>query len=188
MKEHKPSVYGPRMLKNPQSVEFALQTWMYVQRCYESHEISEREFNDALKEAEQYRIYERISPGYPSLDALLKAKLGVTTEQAIEDVKLRAPGRPSKKETQKGDIVTFSDKRGTNGVSYLTARIARDRPDILERMKAGEYRSVRAAAIDAGIVKPRTPVQELQRWWSKASAEERHQFIAWVETQLEPLS
>lgn len=37
---------------------------------------------------------------------------------------------------------------------YLTARIARDRPDILERMKAGEYKSVRAAAIDAGIVDP----------------------------------
>jgi hypothetical protein len=26
---------------------------------------------------------------------------------------------------------------------YLTARIARDRPDILERMKAGEFLSVR---------------------------------------------
>jgi len=37
---------------------------------------------------------------------------------------------------------------------YLTARIARDRPDILERMKAGEYKSVRSAAIDAGIVDP----------------------------------
>jgi len=40
-----------------------------------------------------------------------------------------------------------------NSASYLTARIARDRPDVLERMKAGAYRSVRAAAIDAGIVK-----------------------------------
>jgi hypothetical protein len=38
---------------------------------------------------------------------------------------------------------------------YLTARIARDRPDILERMKTGAYKSVRAAAIDAGIVKQR---------------------------------
>ena len=43
-----------------------------------------------------------------------------------------------------------------NGTSpeYLTARIARDRPDILERMKAGEYKSVRSAAIDAGIIDP----------------------------------
>lgn len=35
---------------------------------------------------------------------------------------------------------------GTNA-TYLTARIARDRPDILADMKAGKYRSVRAAAI-----------------------------------------
>jgi hypothetical protein len=29
---------------------------------------------------------------------------------------------------------------------YLTRRIARDHPDIFERMKSGEYQSVRAAA------------------------------------------
>jgi hypothetical protein len=32
-------------------------------------------------------------------------------------------------------------------------RIARDRPDVLERMKQGEFLSVRQAAIAAGIVK-----------------------------------
>lgn len=32
---------------------------------------------------------------------------------------------------------------GGTSADYLTARIARDRPDILERMKAGEYPSVR---------------------------------------------
>lgn len=42
-----------------------------------------------------------------------------------------------------------------DSAEYLTARIARDRPDILERMKSGEYTSVRRAALDAGIVKPR---------------------------------
>jgi hypothetical protein len=44
-----------------------------------------------------------------------------------------------------------SDLRGT-GSDYLTRRIVRDHPDIAERMKAGEYRSIRAAALDAGIV------------------------------------
>ena len=47
--------------------------------------------------------------------------------------------------------------RGTTGAAYLTARIARDRPDIHERMKAGEFRSARAAAIEAGIIKPKPP-------------------------------
>ena len=35
---------------------------------------------------------------------------------------------------------------GGNNADYLTARIARDRPDILDRMKAGEFTSVRVAA------------------------------------------
>jgi hypothetical protein len=43
---------------------------------------------------------------------------------------------------------------GGTGREYLMARLARDRPDILERMKAGEFASVRAAAIEAGIIKP----------------------------------
>jgi hypothetical protein len=47
-----------------------------------------------------------------------------------------------------------STLKGKRDADYLTARIARDRPDILERMKAGEFPSVRAAALEAGIVKP----------------------------------
>ena len=43
--------------------------------------------------------------------------------------------------------------QGTSA-DYLTARIARDNPAILEDMKQGKYRSVRAAAIDAGIIDP----------------------------------
>jgi hypothetical protein len=33
------------------------------------------------------------------------------------------------------------------------ARIARDHPEVLERMKRGEFTTVQAAAIEAGIVK-----------------------------------
>lgn len=54
---------------------------------------------------------------------------------------------------------SFDDYQKTGGgtsADYLTARIARDRPDILDGMKAGKYRSVRQAAIDAGIVTPKT--------------------------------
>jgi hypothetical protein len=65
-------------------------------------------------------------------------------------------GPPTKSEQHqmnKGSVTTFMGKRDAD---YLTARIARDRPDILERMKHGDYKSVRAAAIDAGIVKQQT--------------------------------
>ena len=44
---------------------------------------------------------------------------------------------------------------GGTSADYLTARIARDRPDILEGMKAGKFRSVNAAALAAGINRPR---------------------------------
>ena len=39
-----------------------------------------------------------------------------------------------------------------NRSQYLVNRIARDRPDILERMKAGDNAFVRQAAIAAGII------------------------------------
>ncbi len=48
--------------------------------------------------------------------------------------------------------------KGGENSEYLTARIARDNPEILERMKAGEFPSVRAAALEAGIVQRRVSV------------------------------
>jgi DNA methylase len=44
--------------------------------------------------------------------------------------------------------------------AYLKARMARDCPDILKRYRRGEFKSLRAAAVEAGIVKPR------RRWIS----------------------
>ena len=44
--------------------------------------------------------------------------------------------------------------RGGNKQKYLVAKIARDHPEVLERMKKGEFLSVRAAAIEARILKP----------------------------------
>lgn len=77
---------------------------------------------------------------------------------------------------------------GTNA-DYLVARIARDRPDILERMKAGEYTSVLQAARDAGIVRQPLPPEEqalerLLEAWSKANLEDRQLFLALVEEEV----
>jgi hypothetical protein len=54
-------------------------------------------------------------------------------------------------------------QRGTQA-DYLTARIARDRPGILDRMKAGEFSSVRKAAIVAGNVKVRKAPEWVRHW------------------------
>ena len=60
-----------------------------------------------------------------------------------------------------------------NRSDYLVARIARDRPDILERMKAGEFASVREAAREAGIIKDVSLVAQILRLWQRATPEER---------------
>ncbi len=68
-------------------------------------------------------------------------------------------GPATEEEKSNSDYIrnTVAQDGGTSA-NYLTARIARDRPDILERMQAGEYPSVRAAALDAGIVRPRISI------------------------------
>lgn len=59
--------------------------------------------------------------------------------------------RTAEPEGEQGSIRTL--KRGETA-DYLLRRLARDRPDVLERVKAGEFPSARAAAIEAGIIRP----------------------------------
>jgi hypothetical protein len=116
-----------------------------------------------------------------ALDAIVEER---KTAQALalkaEAVPLAEHGgdRP---EQEQGDNIT-SPERGTSS-TYLARRIARDRPDILHRMKAGEFRSVRAAAIEAGIVKVPTALDLLRRAWAKATDEERVAFLKHVESE-----
>jgi hypothetical protein len=56
-----------------------------------------------------------------------------------------------------------SKRRHSETADYLAACIARDRPDILIRMKAGEYPSVREAAIQAGLSRPSSASPSIPR-------------------------
>ena len=71
-------------------------------------------------------------------------------------------------------------KQGNN-VSYLASRLKRDRPDLAARVEAGEFKSMRAAAIEAGIVKVPSALVLLKRAWEKATPEEREEFNQWIE-------
>ena len=44
-------------------------------------------------------------------------------------------------------------------------------------MLAGEFKGVRAAAIEAGIIKPPTGLEQLRRAWNRATDEEKRAFI-----------
>jgi hypothetical protein len=123
----------------------------------------------SLKQLEDARAWETL--GLLSFDVLMmqKVKLDPADARAVLQAK---PGRSlgsvlrvqataeeakpilghggDRTTQEQGDNITL--KRGDDA-EYLTRRIARDRPDILERMKAGEFTSVRAAALEAGIRK-----------------------------------
>ena len=86
--------------------------------------------------------------------------------EELEDVPLRKDGGDRRSEKARSELYDDSDQksRGTNS-TYLTRRIARDHPDIIQRMKDGEFSSVQAAAREAGIVE-----KSRQIWLSKDPA------------------
>jgi hypothetical protein len=115
--------------------------------------------------------------GYPPevIDAIIRERI---TAQARAD---QAEGNPLPDHGEvgngrsRGSVTTSTGKRD---IEYLARRIARDRPDIIQDMKAGKYKSVRAAAIEAGIVKVPTVLEQIQKLWHKASEDERQSFLA----------
>jgi hypothetical protein len=95
-------------------------------------------------------------------------------------VLLSNPGPMTEEEAAISYNITNRVKQRGTSAEYYTARIARDRPDILEEMKAGKYKSVRAAAKAAGIIKEETPLDLLKRAWAKASTDEQQDFLRWI--------
>jgi len=74
------------------------------------------------------------------------------------------------------NIRKYSGRRDSK---YLIARLERDRPDIAERLAKGEFRSVYAAAKEAGFTfMNKQALYQLRCYWRKASAEERATFLA----------
>ena len=66
---------------------------------------------------------------------------------------------------------------GGTGAAYLLRRLARLGGDWIERYEAGEFASVRQAAIAAGIVKVPSVLDQLRKLWAKASEADRRTFM-----------
>lgn len=133
--------------------------------------------------------------GFGSRASYLKDGLGLDPEMvglALRGLKLTRPDyvigmdqavllgrhggdrRSEEAVNDQGDNVTLKE-RG-NARSYIMARLDRDRPDLLERVVAGDL-SANAAAIEAGFKKKPTSLDVLIAAWRKASAEERAAFL-----------
>ncbi len=63
---------------------------------------------------------------------------------------------------------------------YWKNRIKNEHPNVWARHEKGEIKSVRAAAIEAGLIQERTVLMDLRRAWKKASDEERVIFLGEV--------
>ena len=148
---------GLRALKKPGDPQWCWQTISRLQSLWGSLNLDFESYMTAWAEAEEHKVWEKVPYGNPfgTKDGMLKqlaigddeaAKNRVSC-QAIAARASRYQGRPAKGEDKgyRGNLL-----RG-NRADSLIARIARDRPDVLERMKRGEFDSVAAAAREAGI-------------------------------------
>ena len=81
-----------------------------------------------------------------NVDAIRKAKPGEKVQVVL--------GKHGGDRKSRNDQVNNVNLIGGNDPSYLTARIRRDNPELAEKLEAGEFKSVRAAALAAGIVQP----------------------------------
>lgn len=85
------------------------------------------------------------------------------------------------KQGERTDLEPLSNGKklqaGGNGSAYLLRRLSRMGGNWLERYEAGEFKSVRAAAIAAGIVKVPGGLDRLRAAWKKATKEERLAFL-----------
>lgn len=104
----------------------------------------------------------------------------------VEEAKRRGPiGEHGTNQHGKGEggrYIVTSSKRG-NRLSYLSRRLLRDAPEVFTRLEAGEFRSVRAAAIEAGIVKVPTALEVAKRAVRKLNMEDRKALVQWIAAQ-----
>ena len=86
------------------------------------------------------------------------------------------PGRKPKQE--KGCESQPKTKKGSGQKAYLDERLRRDHPGEFEKLKNGEHKSTRAAAIAAGIIKVKTPLEQIRALLPKLSKEELAELVA----------
>src|SRR4051794_37395765 len=93
------------------------------------------------------------------------------SERIAETMAAAAPLDPvgTNQHSPGGGAVAFP-RHGSNSAVYLAARIKRDAPEIAAAVERGEFKTMRAAAIAAGIVNARTALDKLRSDWKQATA------------------
>ena len=74
-------------------------------------------------------------------------------EVPAEAILSRHGGDRRSEQAQQDQGDNIPSKHRSTSADYIKARLRRDHPEIAEQLERGEYRSARAAAIDAGFIK-----------------------------------
>ena len=146
---------GPRALNEPGSPVWCWQTISHLQTLWKNVNIDLRLYEKTWAEAEEHRVWEKVpyEQPYGSKEHMLSALEAGDVPAARARVALKAM-----------TVVPLGQHGGMSGhnktVDYLTLRIARDAPEVWERMKRGEFKSAAEAARAAGIklAKPKKTV------------------------------
>lgn len=159
----KVAVTGPRSLRDPRSREYAIQTMRSLKRFLESKTFDALHIEEELQLIIQHKHWEVC--GFRTLDAYLQAEVGIAHKdlqhRLAQDLAADPTVMPAPDHVGRGhrsDNIT--PNRGTDA-AYLVRRLKRDHPEIAEALARGEFKSARAAAIAAGIVKTPSLLERL---------------------------
>lgn len=173
----------------------------YPKAC-SSLKVDASAFSRMVEEVQKYKAWRVI--GFESFEAFCEQELGKTLDEVNNivhgvnnlrrqghtgptplDQALKAaeqeplPKHGTNQHTGGGDNIT-STERGTSQ-TYLARRIKRDAPEVFEQLKAGGFKSVRQAAIAAGVLKVKPRLEVALQAFNKLSPLERAEFLKRVE-------
>ena len=140
------SMEGPRAWKEQGTPSWCWQTISALQTMWKSLELDCERYLRIWVEAEEYKVWEKVpyDAPYGTKEKMLEQLALGDDAAARARVAIQAmPNRPR-------------SKRGSTSADYLRDRIERERPDVLERMKRGEFTSIASAAREAGIKIPKS--------------------------------
>lgn len=171
-------------------------------QCFTRADGSLASFPGLLKRVIQEKVWERrIHNGHlielPNLRALITEKpirgwgqnpdkiQAVIQDDAealalFREAMVEGPGKRSKDCDYIADIVSNIPVDHGNSKAYTVSRLKRDRPDLFERVVAGEL-SANRAAIEAGFRRKPTTIEQIKTLWSKATLDEQSEFIQYIE-------
>lgn len=107
--------------------------------------------------------------GYDGINAAIAGQKIAKVPAALTASEAGKLGGRGKKKAEKA-VDHINSFGGGTSADYIAARIKRDHPDIAARVEAGEFKSMRAAGIVAGVVKaPPSDVEKARKALDKLS-------------------